>query len=255
MLHQPGYEFPYNINQDPVWQYAPKPKPFDSFDWYQCDQLGTPIEITNRDGIINWRATYNSYGEMARQTSSSAITTAPIRNPIRFQGQYFDPETNLHYNRHRYYDPSTGRFICIDPIKLAGGLNVYQYAPNTTAWVDPLGLARCPCNPCSTYEVGIFSDLKSRSVPGDKLDIHHAMQAHPASQAIPNYNYVSAPAIAVPRTEHMRIPTQKGVYTGNARQLLAKDIRDLRRHTGAPSECLQHLINLNKEMYPSSLAK
>uniref|UniRef100_UPI002B4850F9 RHS repeat-associated core domain-containing protein n=1 Tax=Aeromonas caviae TaxID=648 RepID=UPI002B4850F9 len=53
---------------------------------------------------------------------------------------YFDAETGLHYNRHRYYQPSTGRFITPDPIGLAGGLNNYQYAPNPIGWVDPLGL-------------------------------------------------------------------------------------------------------------------
>jgi uncharacterized protein RhaS with RHS repeats len=31
-----------------------------------------------------------------------------------------------------------------DPIKLAGGLNNYQYVPNPTGWVDPLGLNTCP---------------------------------------------------------------------------------------------------------------
>jgi uncharacterized protein RhaS with RHS repeats len=31
-----------------------------------------------------------------------------------------------------------------DPIKLAGGLNNYQYVPNPTGWVDPLGLNGCP---------------------------------------------------------------------------------------------------------------
>jgi hypothetical protein len=46
------------------------------------------------------------------------------------------------YNRHRYYDPSIGRFISKDPIGLAGGVNVYQYAPNPTGWIDPLGLDR-----------------------------------------------------------------------------------------------------------------
>nr|WP_081065397.1 RHS repeat-associated core domain-containing protein [Burkholderia vietnamiensis] len=52
----------------------------------------------------------------------------------------------MHYNRHRYYDPGSGRFISKDPIGLAGGINVYQYAPNPVGWVDPLGLARCPCD-------------------------------------------------------------------------------------------------------------
>ncbi|MEQ4762044.1 RHS repeat-associated core domain-containing protein, partial [Klebsiella aerogenes] len=58
-----------------------------------------------------------------------------------FQGQYFDAETGLHYNRHRYYDPEIAGFISQDPIGLAGGLNVYQYAPNPLGWVDPWGLS------------------------------------------------------------------------------------------------------------------
>nr|WP_321882673.1 RHS repeat-associated core domain-containing protein [Paraburkholderia bannensis] len=46
----------------------------------------------------------------------------------------------MHYNRHRYYDPDSGRFISKDPIGLAGGVNAYRYAPNPVQWVDPLGL-------------------------------------------------------------------------------------------------------------------
>nr|WP_081667721.1 RHS repeat-associated core domain-containing protein [Serratia liquefaciens] len=50
----------------------------------------------------------------------------------------------MHYNRHRYYDPGSGRFIRKDPIGYAGALNVYAYAPNPISWVDPLGLSpRC----------------------------------------------------------------------------------------------------------------
>nr|WP_314788553.1 RHS repeat-associated core domain-containing protein [Burkholderia stabilis] len=63
-------------------------------------------------------------------------------NPIRFPGQYCDEETGLYYNRYRYYDPGTGRFISKDPIGLQGGINVFLYAPNPVSWIDPLGLAR-----------------------------------------------------------------------------------------------------------------
>uniref|UniRef100_UPI00259AD422 RHS repeat-associated core domain-containing protein n=1 Tax=uncultured Psychrobacter sp. TaxID=259303 RepID=UPI00259AD422 len=59
---------------------------------------------------------------------------------IRFQGQHFDEETGLSYNRFRYYDPDMGMFTTRDPIGLMGGDNVFQYAPNPTGWVDPLGL-------------------------------------------------------------------------------------------------------------------
>ncbi|MEZ8185261.1 RHS repeat-associated core domain-containing protein [Shewanella sp. 5S214] len=64
-----------------------------------------------------------------------------ITNPIRFQGQYFDDESGLHYNRFRYYSPGQARFIHQDPIGLVGGINHYQYAPNPVNWVDPFGLS------------------------------------------------------------------------------------------------------------------
>jgi RHS repeat-associated protein len=102
--------------------------------YYQLDHLGTPQELTDYSGDIMWSAKYRAYGNLA------ALDVSEIDNPLRFQGQYFDAETGLHYNRHRYYNPGTGRFLTPDPIKLAGGLNNYQYVPNPTVWVDPLGL-------------------------------------------------------------------------------------------------------------------
>jgi RHS repeat-associated protein len=106
--------------------------------YYQLDHLGTPQELTDYSGEIMWSAKYRAYGNLA------ALDVSEIDNPLRFQGQYFDTETGLHYNRHRYYNPGTGRFLTPDPIKLAGGLNSYQYVPNPTGWVDPLGLNGCP---------------------------------------------------------------------------------------------------------------
>ena len=109
--------------------------------WYQCDHLGTPQELTDAEGEIVWSAQYKAWG-IAKESISAAAQAAGIRNPIRFQGQYMDQETGLHYNRHRYYDPEVGRFISKDPIGFAGGLNVYQYAANPIEWIDPWGLER-----------------------------------------------------------------------------------------------------------------
>lgn len=83
--------------------------------YYQLDHLGTPQELTAYSGEIMWSAKYRAYGNLA------ALDVSEIDNPLRFQGQYFDAETGLHYNRHRYYNPSSGRFLTPDPIKLAGG--------------------------------------------------------------------------------------------------------------------------------------
>jgi len=82
---------------------------------------------------------------------------------LRFQGQYFDAESGLHYNRHRYYDPEIGRYLTPDPIKLAGGLNQYQYTPNPTGWVDPLGLSgNCP--PPNKPDCKVPDDVSSAKV-------------------------------------------------------------------------------------------
>ncbi|MFC6337229.1 RHS repeat-associated core domain-containing protein, partial [Pseudomonas karstica] len=58
-------------------------------------------------------------------------------------------------NRHRYYNPDNGRYLTPDPVKLAGGLNGYQYVPNPTGWVDPLGLNTCPGGDGCTPAFGV----------------------------------------------------------------------------------------------------
>jgi RHS repeat-associated protein len=61
---------------------------------------------------------------------------------LRFAGQYFDKETQLHYNYFRDYDPNTGRYLQSDPIGLAGGLNPYGYVfNNPLQYTDPTGEA------------------------------------------------------------------------------------------------------------------
>ncbi|SKA27428.1 RHS repeat-associated core domain-containing protein, partial [Vibrio cincinnatiensis DSM 19608] len=100
---------------------------------YQCDHLGTPLRLVTPEGDVVWQAHYETWGE-------AKIAIERVVNPLRFQGQYYDDETGLHYNLARYYDPRTGRFIQPDPIGLLGGLNHYQYAPNPVMWIDPTGL-------------------------------------------------------------------------------------------------------------------
>ncbi|KMN13393.1 RHS repeat-associated core domain-containing protein, partial [Pseudomonas weihenstephanensis] len=128
LLAQPNYEGAYDIDQDPLWTHTPQALPIDVLAWYQCDHLGTPQELTDPNGQLAWSAQYKAWGEIKEQRSEWAQREG-LTNPIRFQGQYHDHETGLHYNRYRYYDPRVGRFISKDPISYAGGLNLYAYAP------------------------------------------------------------------------------------------------------------------------------
>ena len=60
--------------------------------------------------------------------------------PLRLPGQYFDKETNTHYNMRRDYDQAIGRYIQSDPIGLAAGLNTYSYvSSDPLRFVDPTG--------------------------------------------------------------------------------------------------------------------
>jgi RHS repeat-associated protein len=101
--------------------------------YFHTDQIGTPLEMTDADGSIVWQATYKAWGAVER------LAVNDVEQNLRFQGQYFDDETGLHYNTFRYYDPEVGRFVTQDPIGLLGGSNLYGYAPNTNGWIDPLG--------------------------------------------------------------------------------------------------------------------
>ncbi|WP_197044106.1 RHS repeat-associated core domain-containing protein, partial [Pseudomonas viridiflava] len=103
--------------------------------YFHTDQIGTPLEMTDIDGQIVWQATYKAWGSL------EALIVNEVEQNLRFQGQYFDEETGLHYNTFRYYDPEVARFITQDPIGLRGGINIYQYALNPIAYIDPLGLA------------------------------------------------------------------------------------------------------------------
>ncbi len=103
--------------------------------YFHTDQIGTPLEMTDAEGQIVWQAKYRAWGAVEK------LVVNEVEQNLRFQGQYFDVETGLHYNTFRYYDPEIGRFITQDPIGLAGGVNLYQYAPNPIRWTDALGWA------------------------------------------------------------------------------------------------------------------
>ncbi|WP_322401152.1 RHS repeat-associated core domain-containing protein [Massilia luteola] len=139
-----GNDGKYDNTLDPLWngEYEQEAEPFgkDEIAFYQCDHLGTPQELTDHEGKVAWSAQYKAWGE-AMEAISEAARKAGMRNPIRFQGQYFDEETGLHYNRYRYYDPHMARYLTQDPIGLLGGVNTYAYAPNPVGWLDPLGLS------------------------------------------------------------------------------------------------------------------
>jgi len=109
------------------------PLPEKSFPF--CNHLGTPLALLNQQGEADWQAEFDPWGNQV-----DGRNPKKLYQPIRMQGQHYDEETGLHYNRHRYYDPMLGRYITQDPIGLRGGMNLYQYPLDPILHSDPLGL-------------------------------------------------------------------------------------------------------------------
>ena len=107
-----------------------------------CDQLGTPTEAYDEEGKEVWYRRLDMNGKILEETQPGLNPEGYVSIPFLFQGQYYDYETGLAYNRFRYYDPELGRYISQDPIRLAGGDSaIYAYVRDPNHWVDILGLS------------------------------------------------------------------------------------------------------------------
>lgn len=133
-------------------------------DFYDCDHLGTPASVLTQEGTAVWSGSYLTWGRL----ESTCDVNLGKTQPIRAQGQYFDGETALHYNRYRYIDPLCGRFLTQDPLGLLGGFNAYSFAPNPTGWTDPLGLKGCGSNPSCDPCYGVNPAKWARQWQGRK---------------------------------------------------------------------------------------
>ena len=139
--------------------------------YYHNDLNGLPEQLTEADGHTVWQARYQVWGNTAEEVREPYFIE---EQNLRFQGQYLDRETGLHYNTFRFYDPDVGRFTTPDPIGLAGGINLYAYAPNPVGWVDPLGWKPC------------FRDTKAQAHAESIIKRHGGVAAGENRYKMPN---------------------------------------------------------------------
>ncbi|HCS1003453.1 TPA: RHS repeat-associated core domain-containing protein [Acinetobacter baumannii] len=161
LIETPDYQEyqtkPYSIYKDPVWNSNIRKKRTDveQITFYHCDQVGTPQTMTNTRGECVWEILQDTWGT-ALEIKVVNQDNPFEQNNLRFQGQYYDLETELHYNRYRYYEPHSARYVSKDPIGLSGGINTSAYVSDPTQWIDPRGLA-------STNSIGSYGSVKSAS--------------------------------------------------------------------------------------------
>ncbi|MFD2885123.1 RHS domain-containing protein [Pseudomonas lini] len=81
------------------WPASTVPARCKKIRYYHNDLNGLPEQLTEADGHNVWQATYRVWGN----------TLEEVREPyyieeqnLRFQGQYLDRETGLHFNTFRF---------------------------------------------------------------------------------------------------------------------------------------------------------
>ncbi len=146
-----GMRIRRNGSDDVTWAY------------YVLDQAGMPMALADASGEILCEYERSPWGEL------TARPGARIDSPIRAQGQYADPEIGLHYNRHRYYDPETGRYISPDPLGLIPDLNQYRYGDNPITDIDPFGLAPHEATATLESKSGKVSQIQNSQTGSDKF--------------------------------------------------------------------------------------
>ena len=142
----------YSVYKDPIWKTETRKNKagLERVAFYHCDQVGTPQTLTNELGEYVWEIKQDTWGTALAIKASSSLLE---QTNIRFQGQYYDGETGLHYNRYRYYEPFGARYVSKDPIGLFGGMNNFIYVKDPLLLVDPNGLMEINTSnaPYATY--------------------------------------------------------------------------------------------------------
>jgi len=134
-----------------------------------ADQIGTPRAMFRADGEQCWQAENTLWGRARAARNLGAGKGAGEACALRFQGQWEDAESGLHYNLNRYYDPDTGQYLSSDPIGLDGGLRTHGYVHDPLSRIDPYGLADAPgtvtypVHPTLTPQPGSYSTGISRA--------------------------------------------------------------------------------------------
>ncbi|MCX2734250.1 DUF6531 domain-containing protein [Saccharopolyspora sp. NFXS83] len=133
--YEPGTFRPLIQRERAPLRHAPQQWVDQQFYSIITDLVGTPAELINDQGGIAWFHRTSLWGRTLERSRTGAYT------PLRFPGQYADPETGLNYNFHRHYDPDTARYTAADPLGLDAGPNPHRYLDNPLLRIDPLGLS------------------------------------------------------------------------------------------------------------------
>ncbi|MBG9754934.1 DNRLRE domain-containing protein [Lysinibacillus sphaericus] len=135
--------------------------------YYLTNYRGDVLALTNSNGDIVAEYTYDAWGNIMSQSGAMATI-----NPYRYAGYRYDEDSKLYYLMARYYNPDTGVFLSLDPVR--GDtinpltLNGYNYANNNPVMnVDPDGtfsIANSLKSLLRFFIKAIFADFRANTL-------------------------------------------------------------------------------------------
>ncbi len=205
--------------------------------YHLTDRLGSIREVAAAaSGTVLDAISYDGFGKIASETNST------YRGRYAWTGRELDAEIDLQYNRARYYDASTGRWISQDPLGFdAGDGNLYRYSLNRPSdSVDPSGMKVIIVgvegyggyNPFGSG--GIFSsdELKQHYIdPFSGNDLIDTSYGGQIGYGGPLRNYLQALALA----DRLKTPS---AWEWNGKYYTATDLHSIFTPGGFPLWCV-----------------
>jgi RHS repeat-associated protein len=212
------------------------------------DSAGAPVEMVDADGEVVWRFRATLWGNHVPAEKNRAYC------PLRFPGQYHDPETGLNYNVHRYYDPVTARYQSPDPLGLISHANPYAYVHNPTRWTDPLGLSPYLVKMQRNRKPEMLAEEMSTTAPviAEDSPLFHEIMAHIPRGETRHYRWavdedgVLKITVPGPDTSHAVI-TNGGPVRGAGMVEIGPGYN---MNTGEPSTIVRQLTNETGHFLP-----
>ena len=173
------------------------------------DHLGAPYAATDTSGNTVWTWNHDPFGNGA----------APVYN-LRFPGQYFDTETEFHYNMARTYDPTTGRYLQSDPIGLAGGVNTYAYVGgNPVNLVDPKGTQAQSFPEIRTNNEEDLFLLDLTELINSLREFGEFIHSHEQNEPLPNKYLVDIRGLPLWAQKYINYTTDEAINANNRSQV------------------------------------
>lgn len=138
--------------------------------YFHTDALGSPVAVSSQTGSVLERNLHEPYGARVNQ--------AP-RQSIGFTGHVEDGATGLTYMQQRYYDPSIGWFLSVDPVSADSNtgqnFNRYWYANNNPyRFTDPDGRLSAEISPCEIIPACSFEKAIEDTLDGAGRELEKA---------------------------------------------------------------------------------